>query len=102
MAAAAGLGRGARPGRRRACGWTVLDVGQGDAILFQPAGAPAVLVDGGPPGDGLAGKLEEAGVDSLGAVIATHDQSDHVGGIEELLGELAGRAAALRPAGPGR
>jgi competence protein ComEC len=64
----------------------VLDVGQGDAILFQPAGAPAVLVDGGPPGDGLARKLSEAGVDRLGAAIVTHDQSDHAGGIEELLG----------------
>jgi len=66
----------------------VLDVGQGDAILLQPAGAPAVLVDGGPPGDGLARKLSEAGVDRLGAAIVTHDQSDHAGGIEELLGSL--------------
>ncbi len=66
----------------------VLDVGQGDAILLQPAHAPAVLVDGGPPGDGLARKLEQAGVDELGAAIVTHDQSDHVGGIEELLGDL--------------
>jgi competence protein ComEC len=64
----------------------ILDVGQGDAILFQPAGAAAVLVDGGPPGDGLAGKLEDAGVERLGAAIVTHDQSDHAGGIEELLG----------------
>jgi competence protein ComEC len=66
----------------------VLDVGQGDAILFRPAAAPAVLVDGGPPGDGLARKLSEAGVDRLGAAIVTHDQSDHAGGIEELLGSL--------------
>jgi competence protein ComEC len=66
----------------------VLDVGQGDAILLQPAGAAAVLVDGGPPGDGLARKLEEAGVERLGAVVVTHDQSDHVGGIEELLGRV--------------
>jgi competence protein ComEC len=66
----------------------VIDVGQGDAILLQPAGAPAVLVDGGPPGDGLVGKLQDAGVDRLGAVIVTHDQSDHAGGIEELLGRL--------------
>lgn len=66
----------------------VLDVGQGDAILFRPAGAPAVLVDGGPPGEGLERKLEDAGVEELGAVIATHDQSDHVGGIEEMLGEM--------------
>lgn len=66
----------------------VLDVGQGDAILLQPARAAPILVDGGPPGDGLARKLEEAGVGSLGAVVVTHDQSDHVGGIEELLGDL--------------
>jgi competence protein ComEC len=66
----------------------VLDVGQGDAILLQPARASAVLVDGGPPGDGLAAKLEDAGVERLAAAIVTHDQSDHAGGIEELLGQL--------------
>lgn len=66
----------------------VLDVGQGDAILLRPAGAPALLVDGGPPGDDLAGKLEDAGVDSLGAAVITHDQSDHAAGIEELFGRV--------------
>lgn len=65
---------------------SVLDVGQGDAILLQPRGAPAVLVDGGPPGDALAAKLRAAGVARLGAAIVTHDQSDHAGGIRELLG----------------
>ena len=54
-------GRGSRRRRRAArpppgLRVEVLDVGQGDAILLQPAGAPAVLVDGGPPGDGLAGE----------------------------------------------
>jgi competence protein ComEC len=67
---------------------SVLDVGQGDAILLQPRGAPAVLVDGGPPGDDLAAKLRAAGVERLGAAIVTHDQSDHAGGIRELLGVL--------------
>ena len=67
---------------------TVLDVGQGDAILLQPAHAGAVLVDGGPPGEGLTRKLEEAGVEDLGAIVVTHDQSDHAGGIEELWGEI--------------
>ena len=66
----------------------VLDVGQGDAILLQPADAPAVLVDGGPPGEGLEAKLADAGVGSLGAAVITHDQSDHAAGIEELLGRL--------------
>jgi competence protein ComEC len=45
-----------------------------------------VLVDGGPPGDGLAAKLAGAGVTRLGAAIVTHDQSDHVGGVRDLLG----------------
>lgn len=66
----------------------VLDVGQGDAILFQSANAPAVLVDGGPPGDDLARKLADAGVTELGAAVITHDQSDHAAGVEELLGRL--------------
>ena len=65
---------------------SVLDVGQGDAILLRPRGAPAILVDGGPYGDGLAAKLREAGVGRLGAAVITHDQSDHAGGILELLG----------------
>jgi len=66
----------------------ILDIGQGDAILLRPAGAPAVLVDGGPPGEDLARRLEEAGVERLGAAVVTHDQSDHTGGIEELWGRL--------------
>jgi competence protein ComEC len=65
---------------------SVLDIGQGDAILLQPAAAPAVLIDGGPPGDDLAAKLRSAGIARLGAVVVTHDQSDHAGGIRELLG----------------
>lgn len=67
---------------------SVLDVGQGDAILLQPAGAAAVLVDGGPPGDGLEAQLHAAGVERLGAAIVTHDQSDHAGGVRELLGAM--------------
>ncbi len=67
---------------------SVLDVGQGDAILLQPAHAPAVLVDGGPPGDGLVSKLRSDGVERLGVAVVTHEQSDHAGGIEELLGRF--------------
>jgi competence protein ComEC len=66
----------------------VLDVGQGDAILLQPRRAPAILVDGGPPGDDLADGLDEAGVERLGAAVITHDESDHAAGVEELLGRM--------------
>ncbi len=81
-------GGGATPRPLNGLRVAVLDVGQGDAILLQPAGAAAVLVDGGPPGDGLAAKLRAAGVERLGAAVVTHDQSDHAGGVRELLGTM--------------
>lgn len=67
---------------------SILDVGQGDAILLQPRDAPALLIDGGPPDDDLAAKLRDAGVERLGAAIVTHDQSDHAAGVLELLGRM--------------
>jgi competence protein ComEC len=67
---------------------SVLDVGQGDAILLQPGAAPALLVDGGPPDGMLGEKLRDAGVDRIGAAIVTHAESDHAAGIRELLGTM--------------
>ncbi|MGN6255022.1 MAG: ComEC/Rec2 family competence protein [Solirubrobacterales bacterium] len=81
-------GKGGAPSPPYGLRVDVLDVGQGDAILLQPRGAPAVLIDGGPPGDRLRAKLEDAGVTALGAAVITHDQSDHAAGIEELLGDF--------------
>ncbi len=49
----AGGGAGRAPDPPAGLRVSVLDVGQGDAILLQPASAPAVLVDGGPPGEEL-------------------------------------------------
>jgi competence protein ComEC len=91
----------------------VLDVGQGDAILLDPPAAEPVLVDTGPPGAEVSDQLRGLGVSSLAAVVITHDQSDHAGGLSELLGSLrvdrvvyartdprlrrAARAAGARP-----
>jgi competence protein ComEC len=66
----------------------VLDVGQGDAILLRPAGAPAVLVDTGPPGSDLLGELDDLGVDELGALVVTHTDLDHIGGAADVLARL--------------
>jgi competence protein ComEC len=82
------LGEGGPASPPRGLRVTVLDVGQGDAILLQPATAPAILVDGGPPGGSLAAELGSAGVERLAAAVITHDESDHAGGIEELLGSF--------------
>jgi competence protein ComEC len=66
----------------------VLDVGQGDAILLDPADGEPVLVDGGPPGADLRRQLEDEGISGLAAAVVTHDQSDHAGGIGELVGSF--------------
>ena len=66
----------------------VLDVGQGDAILVRPSRADPILIDGGPPGGDLAGALGSAGVTRLEAVLLTHPDLDHYGGLTELLGTL--------------
>lgn len=79
---------------------SVLDVGQGDSILLRPAGSEAVLVDGGPPGEGIAGLLREHGVDSLAAAVVTHGQSDHEGGVLELLGAIPVATLDYGEAGP--
>jgi competence protein ComEC len=63
----------------------VLDVGQGDSILLDPPDDDPVLVDTGPPGDGVEKRLRELGVDRLSALVITHDQSDHAGDLAALL-----------------
>lgn len=68
---------------------TVLDVGQGDAILLEPADGDPVLVDGGPPGSDIAERLADESADELAAVVVTHDQLDHAGGVTEVLGVLS-------------
>jgi competence protein ComEC len=74
---------------------TVLDVGQGDAILLQVAEG-AVLVDQGPPEADVAGQLDKLGMDSLTALVLTHPQRDHVGGAADVL-EHVEVAAVLDP-----
>ena len=68
---------------------SVLDVGQGDAILLRPADGGAILVDTGPQGSEIVDGLEDHGVDRLAALVITHPDLDHDGEAVELLGGLA-------------
>lgn len=66
---------------------TVLDVGQGDAVLLETA-STRVLVDQGPPEADVAGQLLRMGIRSLSALVLTHPERDHVGGAAEVLRRL--------------
>jgi competence protein ComEC len=93
IAVAAALGRALIPPRTLAppadgaLRVTALDIGQGDATLLQ-AGGHAILVDAGPAGAGIAGKLKTAGVRRLDALVVTHPQADHDGGAPAVLAAL--------------
>ena len=62
-------------------------MGQGDAILVRDGNGFDVLVDGGRPSAGaiVLAYLRQVGVDDLEAVLATHADQDHVGGLIDVL-----------------
>ncbi len=62
-----------------------LDVGQADAVLIR-LGRTGVLVDAS-RGRDIVLWLEDLGVDSLVAVIASHNHADHIGGMPAVLGD---------------
>lgn len=76
-----------------------LDVGQGDAVLLLGRDGCEALIDGGPPGAGLAGKLRAYGVRSLELAVATHAQNDHHGGLAELARASKPRVTGLLDGG---
>jgi competence protein ComEC len=71
----------------------MLDVGQGDAILVRAPDGQALLVDtgGGGPGRSDRGErvilpvLRRAGIHRLAALVITHGDPDHAGGLASLL-----------------
>jgi len=88
---------------------TVLDVGQGDAILIETPAGHRILVDGGPSGARITqalGRALPASVRRIDLAVLTHAQDDHVSGLVEVLrryevgatltGPLPGETAAYR------
>lgn len=104
--AALALGTGgSADGRLRV---SVLDVGQGDAIVLLSPGGRALAVDAGPAWRGLdAGEavvapfLWSRGVTRLDALALTHADGDHVGGAAFLERALGAAEVWVGPGGPG-
>ena len=64
-----------------------LDVGQGDAALIREGGK-TVLIDAG-PGGAIATYLQQFHIDTIDLVIASHNHSDHIGGMPTVLHSAA-------------
>jgi len=64
---------------------TVLDVGQGDAILVRD-GTHALLVDTGPSPTLLRQALARANIRRLDGIVITHEHDDHAAGMSGLTG----------------
>lgn len=64
-----------------------IDVGQGDSILIQDSKGFDVLIDGGKTsaGDTVLAFLRSRGVDDIDVMIASHADSDHIGGLIDVL-----------------
>jgi competence protein ComEC len=64
-----------------------IDVGEGDSALIQNSEGYNILIDGGQISEGqtVLAYLRNNGVYSLSAVIASHADSDHIGGLISVL-----------------
>lgn len=86
---------------------TILDVGQGDAILLETRTGARILVDGGPDPERVLLALDERIPPwdrRLDVVVLTHPHEDHVAGLARILERYAVRRVyepGMRGPGPG-
>jgi competence protein ComEC len=66
---------------------TFINVGQGDSALIRDGSGYDVLIDGGQPSAGptVVAYLRQQGVSQLDAIVASHADSDHIGGLIDVL-----------------
>ena len=77
-----------------------LDVGQGDSILVLTPSGRQVLIDGGPDGDVVSHALADTlpgGDRSLDLVVMTHLDSDHSGGLLQVMDRYSVGAVVAGP-----
>lgn len=76
----------------------VLDVGQGDSILIQTP-TKNVLIDASELeyADTILQNIQDAGIEKLDLVIATHPHSDHIGGMRKVLSAVSTEEILLCP-----
>ena len=70
---------------------TMLDVGQGEAILLESPGGQTVLYDGGTNSADVLGQLRALDIETIDLVVASHPDEDHIGGLDEVIAAYAPR-----------
>ncbi len=83
LAACATRGHSQQPARNGRLELRFLDVGQGDGILIRNGGK-TVLVDASET-DGIATQLRALGVTGIDLAVASHNDNDHIGGMDAVL-----------------
>ncbi len=104
VAAACSVAVALGPTPARQCTITVLDVGQGDAILVRDSGR-TMLVDTGPDDLALRRALARNGIRRVDVLVLTHAHGDHTAGAGGLTGvvevDWIGVPGVARAGGPG-
>jgi competence protein ComEC len=69
---------------------TAIDVGQGDSILLTFPHNESLLIDGGKEVEGptVVSYLHSVGITHLNGIVATHPDSDHIGGLITVLSSM--------------
>lgn len=67
----------------------IINIGQGDSILLESS-TDTILIDGGNKGKGdeVIDYLKENGISKLSAVVSTHPDADHVGGLADIINSM--------------
>lgn len=65
----------------------IIDVGQGDSILIQTPNLKNILIDGGDDNSHyiISSYLKKQNVKNIDYIIATHFDSDHIGGLDNII-----------------
>lgn len=64
---------------------SIIDVGQGDAILIQLSSGKNILIDAGDDGTPVINYLWNNRISRIDDLIITHPHSDHIGGMDEVI-----------------
>ncbi|MEW5745420.1 MAG: DNA internalization-related competence protein ComEC/Rec2 [Nitrospirota bacterium] len=68
---------------------TFLDVGQGDAAVAELPDGKVLVIDTGSNGFPVSAFLRSRGITTIDALILSHGQSDHAGGLDALIDDVA-------------